>query len=294
MREAVLRYALRGVPVHPLYWTEGDACACDEGAECTSAGKHPITSNGLLDATTDPRRIRSWWGHWSKANVGIPTGVRFDVLDIDCKAGRDGWASLRCAEADLGDLPETASVTTPNGTHLLFLPSGVRNRQSTISKRGDAPGVDVRGIGGYVVAPPSEVFGKAYTWRSRKPIAALPPAWVKALSDPERPLVEVPPWRPSDAVSATRTGRWVRRALEREQDKVRSTPKGQRNERLYDSGHALAGYLHTGLISEDDIVRALLHACSSWESRTPRKDESTIRNGIEDGAARPREVLRAG
>ena len=81
------------------------------------------------------------------------------MLDID---GDDGEASLRKLEAEHGALPDSVESITGKGRHVWFRINGspIRNSASTI-----APGIDVRGDGGYVLAPPSiHPSGKAYAW----------------------------------------------------------------------------------------------------------------------------------
>lgn len=73
---AALVYATEyGWRVFPLHSTD-DAGMCSCGnAECGGPGKHPRTSRGCLDASTDAAQIRAWWERWSDANVGIATGA---------------------------------------------------------------------------------------------------------------------------------------------------------------------------------------------------------------------------
>jgi putative DNA primase/helicase len=147
---------------------------------CKVGGKEPITLHGFKDATTDEATIRSWWGETPNANVAIATGEvsKIVVLDIDCKGEVDGEASLRALLHEKGwVLPETRDVRTPNGgRHLYFrLPEGVTVRSSA-GKLG--PGLDVRGDGGYVIAPPSVVNGKAYEWVNNTQILPPVPDWM--------------------------------------------------------------------------------------------------------------------
>ncbi len=82
-------YAARGWPVLPLCWPlPAGACACGRPG-CSSPGKHPLVQRGLHAASTDPERIRRWWGRWLWANVGIRTGAASGllVLDVDGTAG---------------------------------------------------------------------------------------------------------------------------------------------------------------------------------------------------------------
>ena len=134
-----LSYAARGWRVHPL----------------RAGGKIPATKHGCKDATTDPEQIRRWWSMWPEANIGLATGYQFWVLDID----PDGLAW-----AESNDLPATIEATTGRGgRHMLYrLPDGavVRNSAGAIAR-----GVDVRGMGGYIVAAPSvHPSGTRYTW----------------------------------------------------------------------------------------------------------------------------------
>jgi hypothetical protein len=156
--KAALAYARRGAPVFP----------------CKPGGKKPLTYNGFYDATTDLRRITTWWSRWPGANIGIPTGERSGllVLDVDLDAG--GSESLVRLERVNGPLPETAKARTGGGgIHVFFrYPAGETVRNST-GKLG--PGLDIRGEGGYVVVPPSRTEGM-YEWLVKAPLAQ--PVWL--------------------------------------------------------------------------------------------------------------------
>ncbi len=129
---------------------------------CQPRGKTPACQRGCKDATTNPVRINSWWKSCPDLNIGIATGAvsGFFVLDID---GDDGEASLRKLEEANGPLPATREALTGNGRHCYFRlgeHGPVGNTASLIGK-----GLDTRGDGGYVIAPPSvHPSGAAYTW----------------------------------------------------------------------------------------------------------------------------------
>jgi hypothetical protein len=128
---------------------------------CRPREKLPATPRGCLDASADPNMIRHWWGLNPHYNLAIATGTASGifVLDID---GTDAEAELRKLEAEHGPLPSTAESITPRGRHLYFrMPDApVRNSAGKI-----APGIDVRGDGGYVISPPSVgPTGRAYAW----------------------------------------------------------------------------------------------------------------------------------
>lgn len=156
--EAVLRL-WRSQGKGPLHSPTAHGCSCGR-AECESPGKHPRTAHGLKDASRDPATICAWWRRWPDANIGILTGSESGilVLDVDGKQGEESLIELARHGCPL---PDTLTVRTGGGQHLCFLwPEGadVRNSQSKI-----APGLDIRGQGGYVVAPPSlHACGRQY------------------------------------------------------------------------------------------------------------------------------------
>lgn len=160
---AALSYARRGWPVFPVHGiTVEGRCTCRVGADCSDAGKHPRTMNGLSDATTDTATIAAWWQRWPDSNIGLRTD-HLVVLDIDPDKG--GAESLDDLIADWGrGWTETVtSLTGGGGQHLVYRAPGgmtIRNSASKI-----APGIDIRAAGGYVVAPPSwHHSGNQYTW----------------------------------------------------------------------------------------------------------------------------------
>lgn len=168
---AALWYATRKKPVFPLHSVdEAGRCSCGGKPGC-KPGKHPRIRNGHHGASTDPNRIRSWWSQWPDANIGIPTGESSGllVLDID----DHGSASLEALEAKHGQLPETLTVGTGGGgRHIYFryrTGSDIRNSTGKVGS-----GLDVRGEGGYVVAPPSRTDKGPYAFLERKPLATIP------------------------------------------------------------------------------------------------------------------------
>lgn len=137
--QAARRIAATGQPVFPCR-TEGESA------------KRPYTRNGFKNASTDPAQIKSWWSQYRGAAIGIPTGVQWDVLDVDVKNGVDGRQHLTRLQR-LGLLNGCKRVvhSPSGGWHLYFTaaPGVVRNKSATDI------GLDVRGTGGYVLAPPS-------------------------------------------------------------------------------------------------------------------------------------------
>jgi Bifunctional DNA primase/polymerase, N-terminal/Primase C terminal 2 (PriCT-2)/Family of unknown function (DUF5906) len=127
---------------------------------------------------------------WPEAGVGIPTGVvnRIFVVETDTVEGHgvDGPAGLRALEAEHGVLPETLMAESPTGSiHRYFawprpVTVNIKNSSSKL-----APGVDVRGAGGMVVAPPTRTKKGQYRWINDLPIAD-PPRWLVKLTDQNR------------------------------------------------------------------------------------------------------------
>jgi len=130
---------------------------------CQPRGKTPATARGYLDAVVnDPHRINTWWGIFPDLNIGCATGAvsGFFVLDVD---GEQGEASLARLEEHHGKLPATIEAITGRGRHCYFRlgeHGAVKNSAGQI-----APGLDIRGDGGYVLVPPSiHPSGRAYAW----------------------------------------------------------------------------------------------------------------------------------
>jgi len=122
-------------------------------------GKKPIIRQWPERATTDEGVIRSWWTDWPQSNIGIATGRGLLVLDCDCKGGKGGLDSL--AVLDMMGLPGAMRVTTPSGgVHVYLACSG--ERANSVNELRDLPGIDIRGDGGFVVAPGSSINNTPY------------------------------------------------------------------------------------------------------------------------------------
>jgi hypothetical protein len=121
--------------------------------------KEPLIKDWPNKATWDEAQIREWWGKWPDANIGIATGRYRDgyfcVLDFDPRNGGDWYG-------DVGEdiLPPTWVVHTGGGGRHYYYktPYPLRGRKLK-------DGVDLKGEGGYVVAPPSiHPNGQKYVW----------------------------------------------------------------------------------------------------------------------------------
>ncbi len=176
---AALDYAKRGWLVIPLHTPTAQGCSCGR-VDCASPAKHPRTRNGSKDGSRDPDTIREWWRRWPDANVGIATGPEGGilVLDVDGAQGEQSLVDL----AQRGHiLPDTYAVRTGRGgQHLYFAwPEGVDVRNSA---RKIAPGLDIRGVGGLVAAPPSlHKSGRRYEVSESATDPAPCPEWLLSL-----------------------------------------------------------------------------------------------------------------
>lgn len=214
---AALRYARHGWPVFP----------------CRPRGKTPCTAHGLKDATTDLGMVEGWWMTWPDANVAIRTGRSSGLLVLDVD-GDDGAESLRTLEREHGELPATATVATPRGgQHYYFAHPGgeIRNSASALGAR-----LDVRGDGGYVLAPPSVgANGHSYQPDQRAPIADAP-GWLRDRL--------TPPKSGCGTAAAAPVSEWL--AIVRD-----GLVEGERNQGLTRLvGHLLRRYVDVDLAAE--------------------------------------------
>jgi len=138
-----LRYALHGWPVFP----------------CRPGGKEPATRHGFRDASTDPGQIRRWWSRHAEENLAIATGTPGpDVLDVDQhgEAGNGFAAWRRLSVAGLLDGTIAIVATPRGGLHAYFAGTAQPSRRLPNHH------LDFKAVGGYVLAPPSQVGGMPY------------------------------------------------------------------------------------------------------------------------------------
>jgi Bifunctional DNA primase/polymerase, N-terminal len=173
-----LAYAAAGWPVFPV---RPDTPECPGGQGCQCKAPY-LGSRGCRGASASPRLIRAWWQARPDANLAIATGSPGpDVLDVDVKPDGTGFPAFnRLAAAGLlaGAL---ALVRTPSGgLHAYYRGTGQPNGK--LAKHH----LDFRGDGGYVLAPPSRVHGRAYELLSHRPGAGGRIDWqaVKQLLEP--------------------------------------------------------------------------------------------------------------
>jgi putative DNA primase/helicase len=215
----------RGLRVFPVHSVRDGVCTCQPWRDkngkgpCEHPGKHPRFRNWQERATSDLVAIEEFWWHHKGSNVAIATGAGSGifVLDIDVRNG--GEDSLDTLIVKHGRLPDTLqAITGSGGRHFYFAHPAVPVPNFV----GLLPGIDVRGDGGLVVAPPSiHASGRRYDWDGIDGLASeiLPaPGWLVDLIFGKLPV-----------------GRKTRFELPAE------IPEGERNETLHRYACSLRG-----------------------------------------------------
>lgn len=151
---------------------------------CLPRDKKPMVRWADL-ATCEVNMLNGWWEHEPNANVGIACGARSGIVVLDVDADHNGYESLQVLQDKYGKLPETpVSRTGSGGEHVFFKHPGVPIHNSA-GKLGQ--GLDIRGDGGYVVAPPSlHPNGKRYEWvvlPSQVELAPMPEWMIELLQE---------------------------------------------------------------------------------------------------------------
>lgn len=130
--------------------------------------KNPVWEHWPSKALSDKLSIAETWPS-NAGNVGVACGNGLIVIDVDCKNGAKGFEGL----ASLPPLPDTLTVGTPSSGHHLYFT--VPKELKLGNSRGGLPsGIDVRGVGGQVLAPGSVVDGKPYVLLRDVPVAPAP------------------------------------------------------------------------------------------------------------------------
>ena len=233
MIEAALLLAGRAIAVFPLA----------AGTKIPVAGSH-----GCRDATDDIDVIRSRWTKNPTANIGIATGRESGMWALDVDPQHGGDESLAELEHKHGSLPLTIEVSTPSGGRHLYWrwqTSGPDIRNST-SRIG--PGLDVRGEGGSITAPPSVLAdGRRYCWVKNGARAfADASAWLVEAALPPPP----PPRRHPKPLTGDVTA-YVAQAASSELHELGSAGEGTRNQTLNRVTFNLASLVKAGVLPED-------------------------------------------
>jgi hypothetical protein len=307
LRDAALGYASRGIPVLPLHYplphhsdlqaltsdqqlpspVVRTSCSCRDPG-CGQPAKHPLGSlvpHGVKDATTNRARVLAWWTRHPQANIGLATGHRFDVLDVDGPAGERAIGQLAAAHglASSGPLVRTGG----GGWHFYLAPTGLGN----VHPRGLAH-VDWRGRGGYVVAPPSRhASGHPYQWLAGRDLDTPPGPVPSVLLERLQPRQLQRPTGPDQLPTAADGSgeRYARAALAEELARVAAAPVGPRNRQLWESTRNLYNLVATGALDHREVHQGLLAAADRCGllAEEPRQTRRTLASGRQVGLAHP-------
>jgi hypothetical protein len=275
---AALSYASHGLAVFP---------ACAAVKKSHKCAEH--SGGRKWGATCDLAEVRHDFSRWPNCRIGIPTGIinKIIVVEVDTPTGHgvDGAASLAQLEAKHGRLPDTLMACSPSDSiHRYFRHPGpgikVRNSASELGA-----GIDVRGDGGMVIAPPSvNLDGRRYRWLNKLPIAAMP-AWLVELTREKPPTISQRAVaainRPIEALS-----KYGAAALQYEIANIHQAEPGHRNATLNKAGFSLGQLVAIGLLDEAEVARLLFEAAAAWGN--PNKDRTVIRYAMRAGLQHPR------
>lgn len=291
--EAALGWAARGLPVFPLFEVVDGVCSCRR-PDCTgnSRGKHPRVLEGLKSATLDETTIRKWWGRstWAASNIGIRTGAPGIIaLDLDTPAAAAALLEL-AAGRPIGGL----IVGTGRGRQVWLRAPAADDVRNAESWRGIG-GFDVRGRGGYVIAPPSRHYSGA-EYRILNGTLEPLPGWLYDLL--RRRRAEASPSSPRHP-ACDGEGTWFgTAALRRECAELRATDEGARNRKLnlvsYLAGRLVAG----GELDESHAIAEITRAAEDaglepFEIVGRDGQSGTLWSGLRSGETRPMRAVDA-
>jgi hypothetical protein len=294
------------IPCFPVWHMVTDsACACKDGINCESKGKHPRDFAWPQVATADPEQAARWWRplgpgeeqvDWRpEANIGIMMGEKHFLLDVDMGEDQQGDASLAALISHYGqDMPVTLLYQTGGGGRqaVMLIPEGVEVRNS-VSELGD--NLDIRGQHGYGIVPPSR-SGKGPYSMVADVAPAAPPAWLADwLTEQHRKRTErlqaLPKGgknRPLPGKLSQRARGYIDAALADAIKKVSEAPNHGRNNELNAQAWALfTRFGIIGLLDPGDIAAALKDAagaCGLRGAEIPR----TLRSAWEGAESKDR------
>lgn len=271
--------------VLPLWWpAQSGGCGCRQ-PDCDNVGKHPISylvPHGLHDATTSPSDVEAWWKTVPRANVGIRTGAESGLVVVDVD-GQTGTEALHTLADRHGRFDALWVRTGSGGWHAYLAHPGLAVPNST---RRLGPGLDIRGDGGYVVAPPSRhASGEMYQWQGARRDPPPMPEWLVELA---RPSAQPPAHEPAE-VRRVRFSTYADAALRGEADDVTAALPGQRNTRLNLAAFRLGQLVGASLLTEDAVTDVLRSAATS-AGLAQREASVTIRSGLLAGISNPRRL----
>lgn len=314
MLRAALAYAGAGFPIFPCNPTS-DKAAGSKAPLVPGENPKGAKNGGHWLASTDLDQIQRWWGRWPSALIGFPTGARTRavVVDLDPRdhPPEDMLSALRvwCGGGFAWADPETGEIIAPavaetqsGGLHLYFArPDGeILNRANLFAgfiKTSEAQDVlahvDVRGDGGYVIAPPSRMeSGAEYRW-VRRPQKAddgswllppLPPALRRVITRERLPKSDAPraAARPVHFEGDAHIKRYVEKTIDGILLTLRSAPPGERNQLIFWASCRLGEFVLGGVIGKGEARNLILANLPTGVSAGEPKALKTIENGFSD------------
>lgn len=257
-------------------------------------------------STTNELRIEQWWERWPDAMPGIDLAkTDFLVIDLDGELGHADWQEIAGARAWAAPQVETPK----GGKHLWFRRDGRHhgNGRGSLPPKRDHQGIDVRGHGGYVIAPGATMLdGRRYEADGHDILSATSaPDWLwdilgaktaHATTAPE-PVTHAP--RKVQAVQDgdARARAYGEAALDAERRRVAECASGGRNETLNRAAFSLGTLVGAGCLSEGDVRAVLLEAaqaCGLVKEDGARACQATITSGITAGRSKPRTIPESG
>lgn len=306
LHSAAVQWWERGFRVIPVHWIKDDGtCSCDK-AECESHGKHPVQDK-WQEPSEKAEADGRWWRmvsiteepvDWKpRANLGILTGAPSGVfvVDIDPQNGGDiTWQELVDSHPE-EPLPPTLIVRTGGGgRHYYFRWPG----HPVINSKpwGKDAGIDIKGDGGQVVAPPSESAKGRYEFVGElidSSRIAIAPRWIldQLKIDLKRQLGE--PVGNIPAVPDRVLTRYVRSAVAQEALAMRNAPRGDRNNTLNACAFKLGTLGAHGILAEEEARMALTEAAMT-AGLGQHEIRSTFNSGWRSGLLDPRDLSQVG
>lgn len=332
MLDHALSYAAQGFPVFPANPAQKPS-PWSKAPYLPGESEKGKRDGGHWLASAEPAAVREWWRRWPRALIGFPTGLRTRcvVVDLDPKAystkamlaALTHWCGqLWQHDPETGEIIETPIARTQSGgLHLYFdwpdeatfaeiaanltalgkpVTGLIENRSDAFAKflaAGECPPelahIDVRGEGGYVIAPPSEmVDGKRYEWLiprgERLPVLPRRLRGVitrEFLTEAERKARRAAV-RPSgdrfqtDGISDRRVRAYIERSIDGALNDARTAPPGKRNQLVFQAASNLSRFVRSGHLDRARAEALLLANLPTSVDPHEHKINHTIQNGL--------------
>lgn len=243
-------------------------------------------------STNDTKKIQSLWHNFPDAAPAIDL-AKSNFLVVDCdKSLADGVSWLATYAAQFSDSLAVPYVDTPStGRHLYYkntFDPPHNNGRGRLPPKKEC-GIDIRGAGGFVLAP-GAVFTDTtagYTLHGNIADAPVPPGWlVELLSS-----YEAPPAQNQEPPSDERLKTYGQAALQELIQELKDTPEGERNNQANKIAFRAGQLVGGGCLELLSTRTALWQAAASWGIRPYDKalgPKGTIARALQDGIGQPK------